>query len=317
MTISENDNPALAGTENAKPSAADTSNEWDYFDPDEDQDNETAASTDEIENEVEEAADVDAMDDEPATDEESGGEVKPKAKDDIKVVMPDGSELALAEVKSGYLRQADYSRKTLEVAEKRKGVEALADRIERTVQGVAQFLANQIPEEPPLALSMTDPQAYVHRKATYDAVVAQVNALIQMGAEPSAVKSALSQEDQSERLTRENEMLVQAFPETKKPEARQAFFEKAFSAARQLGFTDVETKSVVDHRHFALAYWAAKGMAADKALATAKAKVKNAPPIAAGPTRQRTAGQAAQNTDAMRRLSKTGSIRDALSVDFD
>jgi len=42
MTV-ESDNPLTGGTDNDTPHADDTAESWDYFDPDEDQDNETVA----------------------------------------------------------------------------------------------------------------------------------------------------------------------------------------------------------------------------------------------------------------------------------
>jgi hypothetical protein len=59
-------------------------------------------------------------------------------------------------------------------------------------------------------------------------------------------------------------------------------------------------------------------MEAEKAKAKVAQKVEKVPPVVP-PKRaqQKNAAQIRSNQDAMRRLSRTGSIHDALGVDFD
>lgn len=320
---SETDNLPTGGTESAHASAADTSFQWDYYDPDEDQDTAEAQTETETEsegetNETAEPEEAGQSDDEPeaAEAEAESKEPAPKITDDVKVTLPSGEELPLSEIKNGYLRQSDYSRKTMEVANERKAIEAQADRISRTVNAFADFLAQRLPAAPDIQLSVTDPAGYVRQKAMYDASLAQVQAVLQMANEPKAVKEDLNAGDQQKRIQQENEALARAFPETVKPEGRKAFFSAAVEAAKSLGYSDEEIKGAIDHRLYGLSYWAAKGMAAEKAKQQAKAKVQDVPPVA-NPKRPASTLKAQKNVDAMRRLSRTGSIHDALKVDWD
>ena len=84
----------------------------------------------------------------------------------------------------------------------------------------------------------------------------------------------------------------------------------------EMGFTAQELQQATDHRLFKLAHWARKGMAAEKARAAAKAKAQAAPPVAPHKPGQG-ARAASGNAEAMRKLSRTGSLKDALAVDFD
>lgn len=326
---SETDSPAMdAGNESANASDIDNPENWNFLDPDEDQDNEDDLAEPETDSEENPASDEEAEPAEESEDqaEEEDGESEPedegdetagsKISDDVKVSLKDGTEVTLAELRDGYYRQADYSRKTVELANKRKDLEAQADRVNRTVEAFATFISEQIPEEPPISLSVTNPNEYVRQKAAYDATMAQVNTLLEMGNTPKAVKEGMSEGDRREVLAQENQRLIQAFPETAEPEGRKAFFDSAFSAARELGFADDETRNVTDHRIFALAHWAKKGMEAEKARKTAKKKVENVPPVAP-PKRAKTNGPGKQSKVAMDRLSKSGSIFDAVKVDFD
>ena len=106
------------------------------------------------------------------------------------------------------------------------------------------------------------------------------------------------------------------FPETSGGKTREAFFNGVQSAASDLGFSNAELSAIRDPRVFALAHWAAKGMAAEKARATAKAKVAAAPPATPRKPGQG-ARQANGNAEAMRKLARSGSLRDALAVDWD
>jgi len=332
MTISENDTLPVGGTENATPSDNDTSNDWDYYDPDEDQDTADAPKSEETEREDdngpgeaesaedddEETDDQDTEETDDESEEDDPDETEAKTiTDDVKITIEGHGELPLSEVKKGYLRQADYSRKTLETAEKAKTVTAQAERVAQTVDAFASFLADQIPPEPPHTLAMTDHQAYVTQKAMHDSAMQQVNALLQMGAEPKAVTQSMSDEDRQKKLAEENERLVSAFPETAVPEKRQKFFQQAIDAAQAVGFSDAESKGHTDHRIYALAYWAKKGMAAEEARKAAKAKVAKAPPAAPSKRQKGPDGNAKNNREAMRRLSKSGSIQDALQVDWE
>jgi len=330
---SENDTLPVGGTENATPSEPDTSNDWDYYDPDEDQDTDgtpekvETESEDDNGHEAESATDdedeTDDQDTDEDTDENSDEDDDPDEtesktiNDDVKITIEGVGELPLSEVKKGYLRQADYSRKTLETAEKAKAINAQAERVTRTVDAFASFLADQIPPEPPHTLAMTDHQAYVTQKAMHDSAMQQVNALLQMGAEPKAVVDSMSAEDRQAKLLEENEKLITAFPETSVPEKRQKFFQSAIDAAQAVGFSEAESKGHTDHRIYALAYWAKKGMAAEEARKAAKAKVAKAPPAAPAKRQKGDVGPAKGNREAMRRLSKTGSIEDALQVDWE
>jgi hypothetical protein len=137
-----------------------------------------------------------------------------------------------------------------------------------------------------------------------------------MGDAPKEIGAALSEADTKKQLQEANQRLIEMFPETAGGATREAFFNGVQSVANDLGFSNAELSSIRDPRIFALAHWAQKGMAADKAKATAKAKVAAAPPATPRKPGQG-ARQANGNAQAMRKLAQSGSLRDALAVDWD
>lgn len=302
--MDEHDNLAAAGTDAVEPSDTDTAPEWDFYDPDEDQDTEGAQPTDAPDDEAETAAPL---------EEEQAAPVY--ADEKAKVKLADGSEVDVGELVRGHLRQADYTRKSMAVAEQRKQAEAHASQLEGVLNAFTDFLASQIPDEPSPALALRSPGEYTAQKAQREAALAQVQKLIDLGRAPKEVKSAMTQEAHRELLATENARLADLFPETGTQTGREKFFGNVRAAADAIGFTAQELSQATDHRLFALAHWAQKGMAAAKAEAAAKAKAAKAPPAMA--PKPGALGDGRKNRDAMKRLSRTGSLRDALAIDWE
>lgn len=306
----EFDTPADAGTEDVQTSEHDTpESPYDYFDPDEDTEEvEAAEGTDDEEGEPEDTPEDEEPEDEP--EETTAAEASP----DAIVRLADGTETTVAELTKGYLRQSDYTRKAQDVAQRRKAVEADAQRAEQVTQKLIDHLANFIPDEPPAQLAQTNPVQYQAQMAQYQATVRQLEQLISVRDASKAVQNQLTRQQLQDIAAEENRKLAEVFPETALQDKRQEFFGRVAETAKALNFTDDELNSQMDHRVFVLLDWARKGMEADKAKATAKAKLATA-----SKTPSRKAGNSARNTnrDAMKRLAKTGSLKDALKVDFD
>lgn len=315
----ETDNLAAAGTDNVEPSHYDNPENWDYHDPDEDQDNEAIheeeGTDDEAVETVAEDETEDAEDTETADDEE--GEQTPiTATEDAVVQLVDGTTSTVKDLIAGNMRQSDYTRKAQELANGRTQLEADAQRIAGISEAFAQHLAAILPQEPDASLALSDPNKFTAQKAQYDAAMTQVQKLIEIGAQPKQITDQMSDDDHKKLLLDEDAKLVQMFPQAGTKDGRQTFMAKAGSAAQELGFTAQELGAVTDHRMIALAHWAERGMAAEKSKAKAKAKAKKAPPVAKQKPGQG-AKKASGNADAMRKLSRSGSMKDALAVDFD
>ncbi|WP_376742358.1 hypothetical protein [Ensifer canadensis] len=225
----------------------------------------------------------------------------------------------MSELKLGYMRERDYRYKTQETANRGRTLDAMTTRVTNTVKGIASYLAERLPTEPPRQLAYQNPAEYTRQKAMYDDGLANISQIIELANDSTAVAGELASSVTEETLQSESERLAQVFPQTTKDEGRKAFFDQAFSAARELGFSDQELKTVTDHRLFGLAYYARIGMQAEQAKGKALTKVNNAPPATpkARPSGGASQQQVRKNKEAMQRLSKSGSIKDALLVDFD
>ena len=309
----EPDTFADAETDNAKPLENDNLDEFDYYDPDEDEDNVTDETPDGTDDEDEAASETEEQSE---VEDEAEEDADEQAEKTALVTLADGAQVTHEELVNGYQRQADYTRKAQELSNQRNQVVGQAERIERITQNFVDHLSSLVPPEPETALAYSDPAKYQAQKAQYDASIAQVQRLIEMSNEPKAVSGEISDEQQQKLIREETRKLNEALPETATRDGQKAFWDSTVETAGELGFTKAELAQVSDHRVFLMAHWAKKGMAAEKAATKAKAKAAKAPPATPRKPGQ-PAKQANRNAEAMRKLSRSGSIKDALQIDFD
>ncbi|WP_085032312.1 hypothetical protein [Ensifer aridi] len=322
MTDAATNSPFVGESDSGRPALTiDDAVNLDFAEPNEanEQEEEEQQST----NATGEATEDDGQEtDEPVTEgdetpESEEGEGSNEAQDTV-ITLKGGEQVPLEELKLGYMRERDYRHKTQELGNKGRNLEAMTTRVANTANAIAEFLISQLPPEPSPALAMQNPGEYTRQKAMYDVALTRVQQVIDLGKEPKAVSGELTQANSEETLAAENARLLETFPHLAKDEARQQFFADAFGTARELGFTDEEMEGVTDHRIFKLAHYARLGLQAEQAKNKALKKVANAPPAAVKAKPNGPVNPAARkNQEAMKRLSKTGSIKDAMQIDFE
>ena len=309
-----NANPS--GSEQLDATSLDNPENLEFYDPELDGEieedggkgTESEAETESEQEEVEAAADEE---DTEAAEEPEEGQAE-EAEEPQPIVLPTGESVTQEELVAGYMKEADYRRKTMALGETRREVTANAERMQRQVEKFAEFLTKHLPDEPDASLAYSNPQAYTAQKAAYDQQLAVVKELLAVSEEPKQIAKEMSESETLERLSEENERLAAAFPMTTNPKGRKDFFSKAGDAAKALGFTDQEVAEQIDSRMFGLAYYASLGLEAEKAKQVAKRKVSQAPKAA--PKRQRLDEK---SNKAMQKLRQSGSIHDAVMVDFE
>lgn len=261
-----------------------------------------------------EAEELDASQDD-VDDEDAGqAERQPSLNDDTEIQLGD-QKLTLKELKAGYLKEADYRMKTHHLGNERRDLAALSGRVQSAVGKISEFLAAQVPPAPHFSLATTNPGQYVREQAAHEAAMAQLNSVLSGVDDVKAVGEHISDEDRKAHVLRESALLAEAIPEIRKDQ--QKFFNDAFATGRELGFTDEEMDGFDDHRYFKVMHYAMKGLASEKALVKARAKTQDVPPVAPAKRPVSAAQHSVRaNKDAMRRLEKSGSIQDAMKIDF-
>lgn len=225
---------------------------------------EVVAETEEVEVEAEaeelEAEDI-VEDDEPEeTDDEVEAveAVEEQPEETYRVRIGDDEvDLTLEELRLGYMRQGDYTRKTQQVAEGRKAAEAELEALTAQRESYANQLAqletalNQ--SEPTQeywdALQAEDPIEYVKQR---EALRDRRDALAQVQSEQQRVQQEQYQQLQiqtQERLKQEAEKLLDVIPEWRDADVATKQKNAVYTyAQRHLGYSEQELSQIGDHR---------------------------------------------------------------------
>ncbi|WP_018897163.1 hypothetical protein [Rhizobium sp. 2MFCol3.1] len=165
---------------------------------------------------------VDAEEDEAAT-----AEAAPiKIADDL-VFEIDGETITGKQWKEANLRYADYTRKTQELAEARKGVDvqvnSIRDQSLQWFQNMERDIAMYLPQEPNWAqLATDDPAEYVAQKEKWAGIHAQIGRLRQERALVEQQQAQIQEAQLQRDLAEGQKRLWEMHPELAKPETGKA-----------------------------------------------------------------------------------------------
>lgn len=273
------------------------------------------------------------VEDEVTLDEEldGGGEVieEPETEADAEeeiesapafTVLVDGEEVEVGadEARNGYLRQADYTRKTMAVAEERKAVEQERESLGQERQQYAAILPQlksalqSLAVQPPdIALAQTDSAAYTAQKAAYDNWRDQVTAI---ETEQQRIAQEQADEHQRRRADFENQqrqLLASRLPILTDEKKGRAAMEEIVAQAAREGISTDELNTVLDHRFYVILHKlaqyeknAAKGI---RKVKKAKVAAPGSGPPAGSPGKKRL-------HDALERQKQTGSKTDTVNA---
>ena len=278
---------------------------------------ETAAS------EEESPGEEDAPEEEPA-EEQSEDEEEPKEEEQPQTftVKVDGKDVSvtLEELQKGYSRTQDYTRKTQQIAEVRKQIEAETQAVRAERAQYAQLLSALQAQ-----LQATEPQVDLDRLYNEDPIewVRQKEILRERQEKAYAIQAEqqrlaqLSQQEQQQameqQLIAQKDALLAALPEWKDPKKAKAEKALVVETAKSVGFTEDDLKQVYDHR---LVLLLRKAGLYDQMMSKRqgiKPVVSNGP----RPAKPGAAGRVSTTTESTRakqRLAKTGRIDDAASA---
>ena len=297
------------------------------------------------ETEVEETQEAEEVEEEAPESEEEGQaeeeteeevteeeEYEVVAEEDLKyTIKVDGEELEVGidELKNGYQRQADYTRKSQALAEQRKGTEQIqSERMQ--LEQERQMYANglQMLQEQQSAkltdfdnveweaLKQEDPYQYMIKKDEYRDAQERVNNLV---AEQQMVQQEQAQQAQQARahfVQQEYARLVNALPEWNDKES--TIKKDVQEYATSVGFRPEEISQLADHRSVLIIK---KAMEYDKLttkVSPKKKAVKKVPKVqkaGRGNSKEDAATEAIKKKRA--RLQKSGKQDDAASIFYD
>ena len=301
------------------------------------------AETDEAEEERSEDEESDTEDEDQASedDEEAGaeneadedgkGDDEPKS---VRVRLSDGSEadVTIDELKSGYLRNADYTRKTQSLAEERKSLQSEADTAKRERQALQQTMttlagyAEQMvmggyTKEDLARLRQQDPQQYLLVREEIDGRTRQLQTLRHQQALLQERGKQEAEERYSQDLTKARERVVELIPEWRDPSVASREKQGVTDVLRGEGYNEEELKLLTDPRAVKMVRELKQlrdfKARIDANKTKAKAKVQAAPkmqPAKAEPPKGKQANKQQQADASRKRLKKRGDIDSAAEV---
>jgi len=230
-------------------------------------------------------------------------------------------EVPLEEARKGYLRTADYTRKTQVLAEERRAISAEREQVSREraqyaqlIPAIAAKLQQAMPQPPDKTLLNTDPAEFMRQKEQY---LEHAEWLSAAQAEHSRIQSVQAQEQQvslHQRVSEERGKLLDAIPEWKDEGARKNGLNKVLDYGKKQGFTEEELNQAYDHRAVVAMY---KAMKFDELMAVAnrpRPVVNQGPPTASVGAAASPSRKTSEATKAKQRLAQTGSVGDAASI---
>ena len=301
-------------------------------------DEEAVEETQEAEEVEEEApeeegqAEEETEESEQSEEEEAEEEVELVAEEDLKYTIKVGGEemeVDIDELKSGYQRQADYTRKSQALAEQRKGTEKIqSERMQ--LEQERQMYANglQMLQEQQSAklqdfdkvewetLKQEDPYAYMIKKDEYRDAQERVSNVAQQQALVQQEQHTAAQKVRGEFVQQEYARLVAALPEWNDKDS--TIKKDIQEYATSVGFRPEEINQLADHRSVLVIKKAMEYDELTKKVAPKKKAVKKVPKVqkaGRGKSKEDTAAEALKAKRT--RLRKSGKQKDAASLFYD
>ena len=275
---------------------------------------EEVESEEQSEEETYEAEDSDEVEEE--TEEEAPQKFTVKASGEEK-------EVTFDELVSGYQLGADYTKKTQELAENRKAVEAEAkaiieaqqvrDTYAQRLQAVEQLLTMNDSPEDIASMKENDPIGYAVKVAEMTEKKEQLQAV-------RAEQQRIAQQQQADRaqamqrqIAQESAKLAEVLPEFSDKAKGEQLRSEIRNYGKTVGFTDQELSQVYDSRHVLVLHKAAMYDKLQKSKPGVQKKVANAPKMIKSGTKVKQGNNDVQKRQKAQ-LKGSGKVRDAAKL---
>jgi len=311
--------------------------------PPEDTSEEPEAQPDEIiseedqampfEDDADESEDFDVETDEEDQTDEDADEEDDYEEHDVYTVRVNGEDVdvTLEEALKGYQREADYTRKTQQLAEQRKQLEAeqsefqaiqaqtaqLRDAYGQTLQQLQQQLQTGLQQEPDwdAAYQQLDAKEYTRLVQDWNA---RKDNLAKVQAEQARVAKEQAKESEAmmrAHLAQQSELMLEKLPQWRDEKVRLSERDQLITYAKSLGYTDDEIANAADHRAIVALYHSWQLSKLNAAKPEAKKRVRKAPKMAkAGVPRSKNEVAARRKAKLADRHASEGSIASAVDL---
>lgn len=236
-------------------------------------------------------------------------------------------ELTVKQLQEGYLRSSDYTKKTEAVAYERKTLEAdrklYAEASAQTEQlynnMVAYVQNNLIHPKPDAGLAQTNPQQYNQELALHFQTMEEAQKIFSASNQANQHLRNQGQQISELQLQRQRDgefsKLQEIYPALRDPSKQQKFEKTINDFAVEMGFSEHDIQGQApDHRVMRVMHLAKIGLKALNDRRGASKKMGERPVGKGTPRVSKKDYRNVKNRQAMKRLSKSGTIQDAGAV---
>ena len=263
---------------------------------------------------------------EPAQQPEAAAEPQAQEPEPTVTIKIDGKdvEVPLSELKNGYQRQADYTRKTMEVSEQRKAAEAQIaqaqqerqayaanlQRMQAQLEGALQEQQQKVNWE---ELLQSDPVEYLKQQHQAQARQAQLSQVYAEQQRVAALQQAEQAQARQSYLAQQQDELLAKLPDWKDESKAKAEKTALRDYLLESGYDRQTVDTITDAKAVLLAR---KAMLYDQMVGKASAAAKK---VSALPQRVERPGQGEnpgldRRSSAFQKLSKSGRAEDAAAL---
>lgn len=198
----------------------------------------------------------------PVEDDDGEEPQEEPSETELFTVRANGKDIQVTreELLKGYSREADYTRKAMDLAATRQAVEAENQRIaqERAhytqqLDTVASILQAQLPAPPDPAKLNSDPFGYIQDKENYELRVNQLRSVLAERQKADQQNQQYFQQVQQQSLVHARDRLLEAMPEWKKPDVARKEQRQVADYLRTVGYADAEISQAADPRAIVMA----------------------------------------------------------------
>ena len=244
--------------------------------------------------------------------------------DDPTFTLDDGTEVALSDLRSGYMMQRDYTQKTERLAADRRETESLQETYRNAVgqvqaqnQALLQFVQTLIPDEPDIGLAQSDPANYQYQSALRQRAIQEVQSVLGSSQQTNQYAQQVQAQHIDKLRETEEFKLTNSVPRLRDPAKRAEYMKVVQDTGKEFGFSADEINGVFDHRLLQLVYYANLGKVAERNRKNVQGKAKQTTATNRSGRRGKSVVSPKANQAALQRLGQTGSLDDAMNVDFD
>ncbi|MFJ7438084.1 hypothetical protein ACIQW5_10545 [Methylorubrum thiocyanatum] len=289
------------------------------FEPDDDETAPPAVEAEVPSDEEAEADEVhpetDTAEEEQPTEDVEPEEIEAVSFNDDTEIEVNGERVKVKDLKSGYLRQSDYTKKTQELAIQRQQIEGhLRAEYGNHLRQIEQSLIDHFPQEPNwLELAQDNPAQYAVEREAWNKRLADLNGVRHL--RHIHEQNAVAERNQAKAQAQAYENLVQMHPEfavTQDGKAAPAAEELIGFATQEVGLTTDLLEEITDARYFSLMYDAMRWRRQEAQKSKTIQAVANKPPLAKpGVTQSKASAAQTDLKNQMARLKRTGKSEDA------